>query len=73
MKTLSAATKSIRKPGPSARKAGAAPRSAKWVVCGSDRRMSREEILASDAAFLEKMRLGAKATKSSVELVRQGR
>lgn len=45
----------------------------KLIVCGPARRMTREQIKADDAAFLEKMRGGRRSTQSAIELVRAGR
>lgn len=69
MKTLSAAAKPVRQTSRPGTGAGLP----KWVACGPDRRMSREEILAEDALFLSRMKRGAKAAQGAVALVREGR
>ena len=46
---------------------------ARLVVCGPAKRMTRDEIMAEDAAFLQKMQGDHLAAKTSVELVREGR
>lgn len=74
MATFSTTAKSPRKPVRTAPKAsGSTSRSPKFVVCGTNRQLTRDELMAEDAAFLSRMKGGAKATQSSVELVREGR
>lgn len=74
MKTLRAPNTSPRKPvraesKPTAGKA----RPSKFITCGTSRQLSRAELMAEDAAFLARMSGGAKATKSAVDLVKEGR
>jgi hypothetical protein len=74
MATLSTTAKSPRKQVRSAPKAsGSIARSSRLVVCGTNRQLTRDELMAEDAAFLSRMKGGAKATQSSVDLVREGR
>jgi hypothetical protein len=74
MKTTAVSKKSMRTARSLAgRQSVLAAKVPKLVVCGPVSRMTREEILAADALFLEKMKAGRAATQSSVELVRKGR
>jgi hypothetical protein len=62
--------KTVVNPG---RKAQGAASLSKWVICGPEKRPTRESLLHEDAAFLARMSHGSKVTQSSIELVREGR
>jgi len=74
MKTLPRTSTSPRKRAADGGKPAAATIPApKLAVCGTGRRLTREQLMAEDAAFLARMKGGARARKGAVELVREGR
>ncbi|MDH4455439.1 MAG: hypothetical protein QE570_19905 [Verrucomicrobiota bacterium] len=70
MKTLTLPAKPSRGVGSRIVSTARAP---KLVACGADRKWSREELIAEEAAFLARIGTGSKSAKTSVQLVREGR
>lgn len=45
----------------------------KFISCGTNRQLTRAEIMAEDAAYLARMSGGEQASRNAIELVREGR
>lgn len=74
MKTLRVPAASPRKPALAESKpAAGSARRTKLINCGTNRQLSRAELMAEDAAFLARMSGGSRTPKNAVELVREGR